>query len=74
VIICKAGGKTVFCQEQLLQAPSWGCQGRLVGIVAPYVWCQEHHRFAFLLYKFYKAEMLFCVEMNPKVSVAINHK
>lgn len=39
MIICEAGGeeeeeergekkKNVFCQEQVLQAPSWGCQGQ----------------------------------------------
>lgn len=66
--------KNVFCQEQSHKPPAGVVRGRLVGIVAAYVWCQEHHWFAFLLYEFYKAEMLFCVEVIAKVSVAINHK
>lgn len=66
--------KTSFAKSKSYKPPAGVVRGRLVGIVAAYVWCQEHHRFAFLLYEFYKAEMLFCVEVIPKVSVAINHK
>lgn len=66
--------KTSFAKSKSYKPPAGVVRGRLVGIVAAYVWCQEHHWFAFLLYEFYKAEMLFCVEVIPKVSVAINHK
>lgn len=66
--------KTSFAKSKSYKPPAGVVRGRLVGIVAAYVWCQEHHWFAFLLYEFYKAETLFCVEVIPKVSVAINHK
>lgn len=66
--------KTSFAKSKSYKPPAGVVRGRLVGIVAAYVWCQEHHWFAFLLYEFYKAEMLFCVEVILKVSVAINHK
>jgi len=61
-------------RASLTSPPAGVVRGRLVGIVAAYVWCQEHQWFAFLLYEFYKAAMLFCAEVIPKVSVAINHK
>lgn len=47
--------KTSFAKSKSYKPPAGVVGGRLVGIVAAYVWCQEHHPFAFLLYEFHKA-------------------
>lgn len=51
----KKNNKTSFAKSKSYKPPAGVVGGRLVGIVAAYVWCQEHHPFAFLLYEFHKA-------------------